>query len=101
MPEGVAPERLAKVLSGQLNNDGYFRSTVRPEVRRTKREAKSSIRLINAALSNRQHSLSTTEGQLYASILKTLEADPFLSNVSATNLNVQAEQERIEEVLEN
>jgi outer membrane protein assembly factor BamA len=99
----VAPQRLATVLSGQLNNEGYFRSTVSQEVKTHKKESKViyTVELMRPYRLDSIH-YPRPKDSVYASILRTLEAESLLKQRQRYKLErMQAEQERIEEVLEN
>jgi len=99
----VTPERTAKVLNAQLFNEGYFQSSVSSFVKTKRKEAK----VIYTVLISRPYRLDTIRypqprDSVYASILKTLKDESFLKPKQRYDLNrMKAEQERIEEVLEN
>ncbi|HTE32090.1 MAG TPA: BamA/TamA family outer membrane protein [Chryseolinea sp.] len=99
----VAPERIAKVLSGQLNNDGYFKSTVQAEVKTRKKESHVYYNVVLM----RPYRLDSIrypqpKDSVYASILSNLQEKSLLRPRQRYDLErMQAEQERIEEVLEN
>ncbi len=99
----VTPERTAKVLNSQLNNDGYFQSNVRESI---KTRGKESHVIYTIDLPPPYH-LDTIrypqpKDSVYASVLKTLETESLLKAGQRYDLGrMQAEQERIEEELEN
>ena len=99
----IAPEKTAKVLSGQLNNQGYFKSKVSAEVKTRKKESKV---IYNVELM-RPYRLDTIRypqprDSIYAAIIREVEAKSLLKPRQRYNLErMQAEQERIEEELEN
>lgn len=99
----ATPERTATMLAGQLNNEGYFRSTATSEVKTRKKESKV-IYNIELTSPYRLDSIHYPKGRdsVYASILGDLKQTSLLKNRQRYDLaRLQAEQERIEEQLEN
>ncbi|MBA4055946.1 MAG: hypothetical protein C0490_14625, partial [Marivirga sp.] len=99
----ATPERTAKVLNGQLYNEGYFQSNVRDSVK-TKRKESTVIYTVDLPLPYRLDSIRYPKPRdsVYASILKTLETESLLKPKQRYDLGkMQAEQERIEQELEN
>ncbi len=99
----VTPERTAKVLNSQLYNDGYFQSSVRDSIK-TKRKESQVIYTIDLSPPYRLDTISYPQPKdsIYASALKTLESESLLKVGQRYDLGrMQAEQERIEEELEN
>jgi outer membrane protein insertion porin family len=99
----VNPERTAKVLEGQLFNEGYFKSSVSAETRTKKKEGK----VIYTVKISRPYRLDSIKypnprDSVYASIVRTLKEESLLKTRQRYSLaRMQAEQERIEERLEN
>lgn len=99
----VNAERTAKVLNGQLFNDGYFKSSVSAEVKIKGKEGK----VIYTVSISRPYRLDTIrypnpKDSVYASIVRTLKEESLLKPRQRYQLaRMQAEQERIEETLEN
>ena len=99
----ATPERTATLLAGQLNNEGYFRSTASSEVKTHKKESKV-IYNIDLMRPYRLDSIHYPKGRdsVYASILGDLKETSLLKTKQRYDLGrLQAEQERIEEQLEN
>ncbi|MEJ7646320.1 MAG: BamA/TamA family outer membrane protein [Chryseolinea sp.] len=99
----VAPERIAKVLSGQLNNEGYFRSTASHEIKTNKKESVViyTVKLMPPYVLDSIH-YPRPKDSVYSAILRTVEIESLLKQRQRYKLErLQAEQERIEEVLEN
>ena len=99
----VTPERTAKVLGGQLFNEGYFKSSVSSAVKIKGKEGK----VIYTVQISRPYRLDSIRypkprDSVYASIIKTLKEESLLKSRQRYDLaRMQAEQERIEETLEN
>ncbi|SHH92608.1 Outer membrane protein assembly factor BamA [Chryseolinea serpens] len=99
----AAPERTAKILAGQLNNEGYFESTVRPEVK-TGKTASKVIYHVNLTRPYRLREINFPAGRdsTYAAIFRTLKDESLLAPKQRYDLQrLQAEQERIEKVLKD
>ncbi|MEP6736799.1 MAG: BamA/TamA family outer membrane protein [Chryseolinea sp.] len=99
----ASPEKTAKLLSGHLNNEGYFKSTVSSEVKTKKKESHVTY---NVKLM-RPYRLDSIyyprpKDSVYASIMRTLKEKSLLKTRQRYELErLKGEQERIEEVLEN
>ena len=99
----VTPERTAKVLSGQLFNEGYFKSSVSSAVEIKGKKG----RVIYTVQISRPYRLDSIRypkprDSVYASIVRTLKEESLLKSRQRYDLaRMQAEQERIEETLEN
>lgn len=99
----ATPDRTATVLDGQLYNEGYFQSTVSAAVE-TKRKESTVIYTIELSRPYRLDSIyyPRPKDSVYASILKTLKTESLLKTRQRYDLGrMRAEQERIEEELEN
>lgn len=101
----ATPERTATMLAGQLNNEGYFRSTASSEVKtKTRKKESKVIYTIELTRPYRLDSIYYPKGRdsVYASILGDLKQTSLLKKRQRYDLaRLQAEQERIEEQLEN
>lgn len=99
----ATPDRSAKILNGQLYNEGYFQSQVSYTVKTKKKESKVIYNIILP----RPYRLDTIrypqpKDSVYASVLRKLELTSLLKPKQRYDLErMQAEQERIEEELEN
>jgi outer membrane protein insertion porin family len=99
----VTPERTAKTLTGQLNNEGYFKATTSYRVIPKKRETKVAYDVILP----RPYRLDSIRypkprDSVYADVLGKLAENSLLLPRQRFDLErMQAEQERIEEQLEN
>lgn len=99
----VNPERTAKILDGQLFNEGYFKSSVQGESKIKGKEGK----VIYTVQISRPYRLDSIRypnprDSVYASIVRTLKVESLLKTGQRYDLaRMQAEQERIEETLEN
>jgi outer membrane protein insertion porin family len=99
----VRPDRTATTLNGQLKNEGYFQS----EVGYTTKEKKHETLVNYNVLLPRPYRLDTIRyptprDSVYASILKELRETSLLKERQRFDVErMQAEQERIEEELEN
>ena len=99
----VKPERTAKVLNGQLYNEGYFES----EVSHSTQEKKNETIVHYTVKLPRPYRLDSIvyprpRDSVYASILTTLRETSLLKERQRYDLErMQAEQSRIEEELEN
>jgi len=101
--KNATPERTAKTLAGQLNNEGYFESTVKPEVKTGKTESKV-IYHVNLTRPYRLREINFPAGRdsTYAAIFRTLKDESLLAPKQRYDLQrLQAEQERIEKVLKD
>lgn len=99
----ATPDRTAKVLSGQLNNEGYFQANVKDSVK-TKHKESTVIYTVGLPQPYRLDSIRypKPKDSVYASILKTIETESLLKPNQRYDLSkMQAEQERIEQELEN
>jgi len=99
----ATPDRTSKSLSGQLNNEGYFKSEVSYEVKTKKKESKV---IYNVKLP-RPYRLDSIRyprprDSVYSSILKLIGEESLLKPGQRYDLErLQAEQSRVEEELEN
>ncbi|MBT1690836.1 translocation and assembly module lipoprotein TamL [Dawidia soli] len=99
----ATPERSAKLLAGYLNNEGYFESKVVPEVKK----GKTQSTVIYHTELHRPYRLQTItypkgRDSTYAAVLRTLREKSILRpNIRYDLERLQAEQERIEEEVEN
>jgi outer membrane protein assembly factor BamA len=99
----AAPERTAKILAGQLNNEGYFESTVKAEVKTGKTESKVIYHVdLTRPYRLREINFPAGRDSTYASIFRTLKEESLLAPKQRYDLQrLQAEQERIEKVLKD
>src|SRR5688572_2762580 len=99
----VNPEGTAKQLGSQLFNEGYFKSSVSAEAKTKGKEGK----VIYTVKISRPYRLDSIRypnprDSVYAAILRTLKEKSLLKTRQRYSLaRMKAEQERIEEVLEN
>ena len=99
----VEPERVAGLLSGQLQNDGYFKSTVEFEVKERKKESTVvyTVRL-HPPYNLRNVNFPKGRDSTYARILRTIKKESLLEPGQRYDLaRLQAEQQRIERVVKN
>ncbi|HMG92869.1 MAG TPA: BamA/TamA family outer membrane protein [Chryseolinea sp.] len=99
----INPERTAKVLEAQLFNEGYFKSSVSGEAKTKGKEGKA-IYTVKISRPYRLDSIRypNPRDSVYASIIRTLKEESLLKPRQRYDLaRMQAEQERIEEKLEN
>jgi outer membrane protein insertion porin family len=99
----ATPDRTAKLLASYLNNEGYFESKVVPEVKK----GKTQSTVIYHTELHRAYRLRTIvypkgRDSTYAAVLRTLREKSILRpNIRYDLERLQAEQERIEEEVEN
>jgi outer membrane protein insertion porin family len=99
----VNPEVMAKALGSQLFNEGYFKSSVSAEVKTKGKEGK----VIYTVKISRPYRLDSIRypnprDSVYAAIVRTLKEKSLIKTGQRYDLaRMQAEQARIEEVLEN
>lgn len=99
----TTPERTATLLQGQLQNEGYFRSTVKSKVITKGKNGK----VIYNAILYRPYRLRSIEypkakDSVYAAIIESLKNESLLDTGRRYDLGrMQAEQVRIEEEVEN
>jgi outer membrane protein insertion porin family len=99
----VKPEQVAKVLSGQLYNNGYFKSTTTFEVK-TKNKKSHVIYTVKLFPAYRLGEITypKVKDSVYAPIVRTLEEKSLLKTDQHYSLErMKAEQERIEKVVQN
>jgi outer membrane protein assembly factor BamA len=99
----VNPEQTAQLLQGQIRNEGYFRSTVKQQVKTKKKESKVIYNIV-LYRPYRLRNIKYPQGKdsVYAGILRTLYEESLLDSNQRYDLErLQAEQERIERELEN
>jgi len=98
----ATPGKTAKTLQNQLNNDGYFKSTVTHETR-TKQKKSTVIYTVEL---ERPYRLRKINYLLFdtanAKLQETIKKEAFIKKQQRYQLErLQAEQQRIEEVVEN
>lgn len=99
----VNPQRTSTMLAGQLNNDGYFKSTATAEVKTRKKSSK----VIYTVTLKRPYRLDTIQyprprDSVYAPILRKVAEGSLLQRRQRYDLErLQAEQARIETALED
>jgi outer membrane protein assembly factor BamA len=99
----ATPDRTAKLLASYLNNEGYFESKVVPEVKK----GKTQSTVIYHTELHREYRLRTIvypkgRDSTYAAVLRPLREKSILRpNIRYDLERLQAEQERIEEEVEN
>ncbi len=99
----TTPDRTAKTLQGQLQNEGYFRSTVKSKVVTKGKNSK----VIYDVILYRPYRLRSIEypkvkDSVYAAIIESLKNESLLDTGRRYDLGrMQAEQVRIEEEVEN
>jgi outer membrane protein insertion porin family len=99
----ATPDRTAKLLAGYLNNEGYFESKVVPEVKKGKTQS-TVIYHTELHQPYRLRTITYPKGRdsTYAAVLRTLREKSILRpNIRYDLERLQAEQERIEEEVEN
>jgi outer membrane protein insertion porin family len=99
----ATPERTSKMLSGYLNNEGYFKSEAKFRVT-TKRKESKVIYDIRLFPPYRIRELNYPKGRdsTYAAILSTVRSESILEENQRYQLDMmQAEQSRIETEVEN
>ncbi|RAW01789.1 translocation and assembly module lipoprotein TamL [Pseudochryseolinea flava] len=101
--DDVTPERTAKILAGYLNNEGYFKSDADASIK-TKGTKSTVIYDIKLYRPYRLREVQYPKGRdsTYAAILSTLHEESLLKPKQRYQLDMlQAEQARIEAVVEN
>ena len=99
----VNPQRTATLLSGQLNNDGYFKSTVSSEVK-TKKKASKVIYNVKLKPPYRLDTIRypRPRDSVYAPIMREVSKATLLKQRQRYDLErLQAEQARLEVALED
>ncbi|HEY9049777.1 MAG TPA: BamA/TamA family outer membrane protein [Ohtaekwangia sp.] len=99
----TTPDRTAKILEGQLHNEGYFRSTVSQETIIKGKEGKV-IYTVQLYRPFRLRSIQYPQPKdsIYKAILQSLQQESLLDTGQRFDVErMQAEQMRIEEVVEN
>jgi outer membrane protein assembly factor BamA len=99
----TTPDRTAKTLQGQLQNEGYFRSTVKSKVV-TKRKNGKVIYDVTLYRPYRIRNIEypKVKDSVYAAIIESLKNESLLDTGRRYDLErMQAEQVRIEEEVEN
>ena len=99
----TTPDRTAKTLQGQLQNEGYFRSTVKSQV---VTKGKNGKVIYNVTLYRpyrlRSIQYPKAKDSVYAAIIESLKNESLLDTGRRYDLErMQAEQVRIEEEVEN
>lgn len=99
----ATPERTAKVLASYLNNEGYFKSDAKSSIK-TRGHSSKVIYTVRLYPPYRLREINYPKGRdsAYAAILSTLHQESLLKPVRRYELDMlQAEQSRIEKVVEN
>jgi outer membrane protein assembly factor BamA len=99
----ATPERTAKMLSGYLNNEGYFKSEAQARIKTKRRESKViyDIRLF-PPYRLREVNYPKGRDSTYAAILSAVKKESILKKDQRYQLDMlQAEQSRIETEVEN
>ena len=99
----ATPERTATLLSGYLNNEGYFKSDTEVEIK-TRRKESTAVYTIRLYPPYRLKEITFPKGRdsTYAAIMQTLHEKSLLKTGQRYELDMlQAEQARIEEEVEN
>ncbi|MBL0745115.1 translocation and assembly module lipoprotein TamL [Chryseolinea lacunae] len=99
----ATPERTAKTLNGQLNNQGYFESNVTAKVE-TKKKNSKVIYTVDLPRPYRLREINYPAGRdsTYAAIFRTLKEESLLEPRQRYDLQrMEAEQQRIEKVLKD
>lgn len=99
----VRPENIAKLLTGQLRNDGYFKSEVSYEWKENEHEA---VVIYNVELHGpyriRNITFPKPRDSVYAPIIRSVRENSLLKPGQIYDLErLQAEQQRIEKEVEN
>lgn len=97
------PERTAKLLSGYLNNEGYFKSDTKARVK-TKRKESKVIYDVRLFPPYRLREINYPKGRdsAYAAVLSAVKNESILKEGQRYQLDMlQAEQARIEKEVEN
>lgn len=101
--DDITPERTAKILGGYLNNEGYFKSDVEASIK-TKGTKSTVLYDVDLYRPYRIREVLYPKGRdsTYAAILSTLHEESLLKLGQRYQLDMlQAEQARIEAVVEN
>lgn len=99
----ATPDRTANLLTGYLNNEGYFESKVVPEIKKGKTQS-TVIYHTELHRAYRLRTITYPKGRdsTYAVVLRTLREKSILRpNIRYDLERLKAEQERIEEEVEN
>ncbi len=99
----VRPERIASMLTGQLQNEGYFASEVKYDVKEGKHENDVVYTvLLHPPYRLREINFPTPRDSVYARIVRTLRENTYLKEGQRYELaRLAAEQERIETEVED
>jgi outer membrane protein insertion porin family len=99
----VDPNRIALLLSGRLNNEGYFKSTTAASVKTKKKETEVTYTVqLKAPYHLNQIAYPQGRDSIYAMVFRTMEKGSLLKPKQRYQLDLlQAEQKRIEGVVEN
>jgi outer membrane protein assembly factor BamA len=99
----ATPDRTARLLEGQVNNEGYFRSKVKAEVVTKRKDSKVVYHItLNRPYRLRNIDYPNPKDSTYAAIIRTLKEESILDSNQRYDLEkLQAEQERIEREVEN
>jgi outer membrane protein insertion porin family len=99
----IKPEQTAKLLQGQLQNDGYFKSEVDYEIKESRKESKVIYNvLLHPAYRLRNINYPKPKDSLYIKIVDALKENSLLKEKQRFDLaRLQAEQQRIESEVEN
>jgi outer membrane protein insertion porin family len=99
----IKPDQTAKMLEGQLQNDGYFKSEVTYKLKERKKESKVIYNvLLYPPYKLRNIVYPSPKDSMYAVIIESLKAESLLKEKQRYDLaRLQAEQQRIESEVEN
>src|SRR5690606_1070800 len=96
----VKPNKVAELLTGQLQNEGYFKSEVRHEVKERKRKKESKVIYrvqLHPPYRFREIEYPSPKDSTYARIIREVQKNSYLKPGQRYELaRLQAEQKRIE-----
>jgi outer membrane protein assembly factor BamA len=97
------PDKVAELLTGQLQNEGYFKSEVEYEVKERKKESKVIYRvLLHPPYRLREITYPSPKDSTYAKIIRAIRKNSYLEPNQRYELaRLQAEQQRIETEVED
>lgn len=99
----IKPENTATLLTGQLQNDGYFKSEVDYEVKEKDKESKVIYHVtLHRPYRIREITYPKPKDSVYAPIIRSLKEKSLIETGQIYDLaRLQAEQQRIEQAVEN
>lgn len=101
----VKPNKVAELLTGQLQNEGYFKSEVRHEVKERKRKKESKVIYrvqLHPPYRFREIEYPSPKDSTYARIIREVQKNSYLKPGQRYELaRLQAEQKRIETEVED